>query len=170
MQNRLKEILLALVNRKVDFVVAGGVAAVLHGVERATMDIDLAVDMNPDNLKWFFEVMSRFGLTPRVPVPPEILMDPKQVKKIVKEKNAVVFTFVDVNYPIWHVDIFLREEHAFETLYENSTLVALQDVSIRIVSIEKLLDLKQRISPARPKDEMDIAELKRLIAEEAGRD
>ncbi len=50
MQNHLNEILMVLSEKNVEFVVAGGVAVVLHEVERLTLDLDLAVKMTP----WFF--------------------------------------------------------------------------------------------------------------------
>ncbi len=166
MQNRLKAIILALAEAEIDFVIAGGVAAVLHGVERVTMDLDLAIDMTPNNLKPFFEVMKQFGLTPRVPVPPEILLDPEKVKQIVEEKNAVVFTFQDVNYPIWHVDVFLREDHAFPELRNDAVAVTVNGKEVLVASKKKLIELKRGISPPRAKDVMDIEELSRLMDEE----
>lgn len=42
MQNHLKEIIYRLADRGIDFIIGGGVAAVLHGVERVTMDLDIA--------------------------------------------------------------------------------------------------------------------------------
>ena len=146
-------------------VVAGGVAAVLHGVERVTMDLDLAVEMTGDNLERFIGVMKRFGLTPRVPVPPEALMDPAKVKQMVEEKNAIVFTFLDVNYPIWHVDLFLRQDHSYFELGRDSVTVTVDGNEIQVVSKRKLIQLKRRISPPRPKDVMDIEELSRLARE-----
>jgi hypothetical protein len=166
MQNRLKEIILALADAEVDCIIAGGVAAVLHGVERVTMDLDLAINMNPENLKSFLGVMNRFNLTPRVPVPPEILLDEREVKKIVEEKHAVVFTFVDVSYPLWHVDVFLREDHAFPALERESVKVSIQGRQIAVVSKKKLIALKRSVSPPRSKDMMDIQELERLMREE----
>ena len=41
MANRLKNTLLALTTAEVNYVLAGGVAAVLHGVERVTLDLVL---------------------------------------------------------------------------------------------------------------------------------
>jgi hypothetical protein len=42
--------LFAALNRCVDYVLIGGLAIALHGVERATMDIEVTVAMTPDNL------------------------------------------------------------------------------------------------------------------------
>ncbi len=50
MENYLKEMLVTLADAGVEFVVGGGVACVLHGVERVTLDLDVAVQMNAPNL------------------------------------------------------------------------------------------------------------------------
>jgi len=66
MSNHINEILFALTDAEVEFVVGGGVAAVLHGVERVTLDIDLALDMDPANVEKFLHVIRGLGLQPRV--------------------------------------------------------------------------------------------------------
>ena len=43
MSNHINEILFALADEGVEFILGGGVAAVLHGVERVTLDIDLDI-------------------------------------------------------------------------------------------------------------------------------
>ena len=73
MQNRLTDTLLALAEAEVRFVVAGGVAALLHGVERVTLDIDVALVMEPGNVQRFLEVMEALRLTPRAPVAATLL-------------------------------------------------------------------------------------------------
>ena len=44
-----EEIISALVDHDVDFIIGGGVACVLHGVERVTMDVDIAVATDAEN-------------------------------------------------------------------------------------------------------------------------
>lgn len=39
----------ALARHKVDYLLIGGLAVSLHGVERATMDVDITVAMSPVN-------------------------------------------------------------------------------------------------------------------------
>mgnify|MGYP000630663523 CR=1 FL=1 len=41
-----EEILSMLVDSGVDFIIAGGVACVLHGVERVALDVDIAVALD----------------------------------------------------------------------------------------------------------------------------
>ena len=43
----------ALQEERVDYVVVGGLAMNLHGVERATMDVDLVLAMDDANLRRF---------------------------------------------------------------------------------------------------------------------
>ena len=62
MSNHINEILFALTDAQVEFVVGGGVAAVLHGVERVTLYIHLALDMDPANVKKFLRVMDKLEL------------------------------------------------------------------------------------------------------------
>src|SRR5476651_2205976 len=94
-----REILQALSDARIDFIVGGGVACVLHGVERVTMDVDLAVSMLPANLPTFLRVMRDLGLRPRAPVAPEALLDPTVIKAMVVEQNALVFSFLDPDAP-----------------------------------------------------------------------
>lgn len=162
--NALKQTLLRLSDAGVRFVVGGGVAAVLHGVERVTLDLDLAVDFAPENMARFLDVMRALGLQPRAPVAPEFLLDPSAVRAAVLEKKAIVFSFGQPDDPLCSVDVFLREDLAYAILAEDAVPVALEGRNIAVVSKARLLAMKQAIQPPRPKDQMDIQELKRLLA------
>lgn len=158
-----REILSSLAEAKVDFIVGGGVACVLQGVERVTMDVDLAISMAAPNLRVFLAVMDRLGLRPRVPISPESLLDPSVVRAIVEEKNALVFTFLDPNVPIRQVDIFLRADLSYEALRPDSEWIDLGGVSVLALTKRKLLSIKLGILPARAKDAIDIDFLRRHV-------
>ena len=162
MQNHLKEILLALAKAKVEFVVAGGVAVVLHGVERLTLDLDLALKMTKENLEQFLQTIHKLGLQPRIPVNPESLTDPEAVQRIVREKGALVFSFVDLNQPIRQLDVFLTKELSYDELAQDAFAIELDGKRIKIASLEKMLEIKKGIGSPREKDLMDIRELERL--------
>lgn len=143
-------------------VVGGGVAAVLHGVERVTLDIDLALDMDPVNVEKFLQVMRNLGLQPRVPVPARDLMSREAVQRMVAEKGALVFSFVDFNRPLRHVDIFLQGNLSFEELSRGVRKIVVEDRAIKIMGIGKLLETKRAITPLRDKDLIDIKQLEKL--------
>jgi hypothetical protein len=162
MSNHINEILFALTDAQVEFVVGGGVAAVLHGVERVTLDIDLALDMDPVNVEKFLQVMRNLGLQPRVPVPARDLMSREAVQRMVAEKGALVFSFVDFDRPLRHVDIFLQGNLSFEELSRGVRKIVVEDRAIKIMGIGKLLETKRAITPLRDKDLIDIKQLEKL--------
>ena len=49
MLQRLKDVFRSFADRDVRYVVIGGIAAVMHGVPRATFDVDLLIDPTPEN-------------------------------------------------------------------------------------------------------------------------
>lgn len=162
MSNHINEILLALTDAEVEFIVGGGVAAVLHGVERVTLDIDLALDMDPANVEKFLRVMQDLRLQPRAPVPARDLMSHQAVQRMISEKGALVFSFVDFDRPLRHVDIFLQDNLSFEELSRDARKVVIENRAIKIMGISKLLETKRAITPLRDKDLIDIKQLEKL--------
>jgi hypothetical protein len=159
--NPYRDILKSLAAAEVDFIVGGGVACVLHGVERVTMDVDVSVHMQPGNLGRFIEVMERLGLKPRVPVSPRVLLDPAFIRMMIEEKHALVFSFLDPDQPIRHVDVFLKADLAYESLLPDSEWVDLNGYRVRIINRARLLAIKRAICPPRTKDLLDIDFLSR---------
>ena len=49
MLNQLKGVFASLQQHNVKYVVIGGIAAVLHGVPRATFDLDILIEATPEN-------------------------------------------------------------------------------------------------------------------------
>lgn len=166
MSNYYAEMLIALVKANVNFIVAGGVACVLHGVERLTMDLDLAIEMTNENLSKFIKVAESLNLQPRVPVPLCFLTEEKNRRQMVEEKNALVFSVVDPQLPMKHIDIFLTIENSYESLVENCDTITLQGYVVKIASKDRIIEMKMRVNPLRPKDSFDIAELQRLKKEQ----
>jgi hypothetical protein len=62
MLNLLKDVFLSLQRHKVRYVVIGGIAAVLHGVPRATFDLDILIDANSDNARDLLEALLEANL------------------------------------------------------------------------------------------------------------
>jgi len=49
MLNRLSDIFASFHKHEVSYIVTGGIAAVLHGVPRATFDLDILIAASSDN-------------------------------------------------------------------------------------------------------------------------
>ena len=74
MLNLLKDVFSSLQRHKVRYVVIGGIAAVLHGVPRATFDLDILIDANSDNAKKLLDAFLEANLgTAALTTPEELL-------------------------------------------------------------------------------------------------
>ena len=160
--SHLIEILCTLHDRGIDFVVAGGVAAVLHGVERMTLDLDVAVSLDPDNLKSFLSALDQLRLVPRAPIPPDTILDAARVEELVREKNALVFTFWNPQEPYRQIDMFLTRENSFDDLVADAHALTIRGRTIRVASRRKLIEMKSRVRPIREKDLGDIEALTKI--------
>ena len=74
MLNRLQGVFRSFQGHDVKYVVIGGIAAILHGVPRATFDLDILIDATPDNAHRLLEALLDAGLgTAALTSPPDIL-------------------------------------------------------------------------------------------------
>jgi len=62
MLNRLKEVFKSFQNHKVKYVVIGGIASILHGVPRATFDLDILIEASSENTKRLLDALVDAGL------------------------------------------------------------------------------------------------------------
>lgn len=62
MLDRLADVFRSFQEREVRYVVIGGIAAVLHGVPRATFDLDILVDPTLDNAQRLLAALTQAGL------------------------------------------------------------------------------------------------------------
>jgi len=152
-------ILNALSDAGVEFIVGGGMACILQGVERLTMDVDVAVMMQEKNWERLVKVTENLGLIPRVPLNPRSLIDPAVRRVVLDEKKAIVFTFLHPDRPSLQLDVFLRPDLAYEVLLKDAQWMNLEGRKIQVLNRQKLLALKKAIQPPRPKDLLDIAAL-----------
>jgi hypothetical protein len=161
----LFELTKELTKEGVNFVICGGVACVLQGVERATYDLDIAVSFERKNIERLIRSAKRCSLIPRIPEPPEKLLDERQRKLWMDKKGAVVYTFAANDSPL-QLDIFLSELVPYDELKKNANIFEIEGMKLFVCSKKHLIDLKKLIQPLRDKDIQDIKELERLIDEE----
>jgi predicted nucleotidyltransferase len=164
-KDELLELTKELTKRGVDFVICGGVACVLQGVERATYDLDIAVSFESRNIEKLISTAKARSLIPRIPEPVEKLLDEQQRKLWIKKKGALVYTFAANDSPL-QLDIFLTELIPFGELKKNASIFEIEEFKFLVCSKKQLIKLKKLIHPLRDKDLQDIKELEKLIDEE----
>ena len=154
----LFELIKELSETGIKYVVCGGVACVLQGVERATYDLDISVSFENENIDKIIEVADKFELIPRIPEPVEALKDEIKRRNWQEKKGALVYTFVSKKTPL-QLDIFLSYPRSYEELFENADELVIDDIKVKVSSIEDLIFVKKHIEPMRDKDLTDIKEL-----------
>jgi len=160
-------VLAALERVQARYVVVGGLAVILHGHLRGTADIDLVIELSPENCRRALDALAGVGLRPRLPVDMQQFADPEIRRDWVDNRNMMVFQLWDPNVPGRSVDVFVREPIDFDELWSQSVLREVQRVPVRVASIAHLVTMKR--SAARPRDLDDITALEQ-IARELGQD
>ena len=138
-----EDIFKALESSRVKYLVIGGVAVNLYGVQRATGDIDLLLAMEKDNIFKFIELSKKLGLVPKAPVKAEDLADPAKLKAWREEKNMRVFSFIHPDYSYVMIDIMTDNYISFEEAYKKRNILPAWGIHVSCVSLDDLIKLKE---------------------------
>lgn len=157
---KIAELLQALSDAEVQYVLVGGLAVQLHGYLRSTFDIDLVLAMNDENLSRFIAVAGKFNLTPGIPVPIESLKDSKRIEQWHHEKGMLAFTLREPQAGGGAVDVLVRPDVPYEKLRANAVVGTLFDARVWIASIDDLLTMKRIAN--RGKDRLDVVALEKI--------
>jgi Nucleotidyl transferase of unknown function (DUF2204) len=140
-----RDFLKALNENKVNYILVGGYAVVLHGYPRTTGDMDLWVERSLENYRKLEKAFAQFGMP-------------------VFDMNEQNF----LSHPVWHVftfgsppvaiDIMTRLEGLdFNTAFDRSVIFEDEELEIRTIHKNDLILLKK--SAGRSKDLNDLENL-----------
>ena len=160
MAGDLERTLAALEEARVRYLVVGGVAVVLHGHLRATADLDLVVQLTPDNVERAMGALQRLGFRPRAPVAASQFAQPELREEWIRDKGLTVFSLWSPERPGFEVDLFVQEPFDFDEVYARAVRIELDSCSATVISRLDLIVLKERA--ARPRDQEDVAALRAL--------
>lgn len=148
------EILRRLVERGVDFVVIGGIAAVLHGSARNTFDLDICFATDEANLAALGDVLTALGarlkgVDEEVPFVP----DARTLRQV--ELLTLVTS-------LGELDVLARPSGAptYPELRRNADRYDLGGFNVSVASVDDLIAMKQ--AAGRAKDRLDIEALEAI--------
>ena len=151
---RADEILRRLVERGVDFVVIGGIAAVLHGSARNTFDLDICFATDDANLTALGDVLAGLGARLKgadeeVPFVP----DARTLRQV--ELLALVTR-------LGELDVLSRPPGApaYPDLRRNADRYDVGGFNVSVASVDDLIAMKH--AAGRAKDLLDIEELEAI--------
>ena len=157
--------LFASLNKQgVQYLVAGGWAVNLYGIERATGDLDLVVFLEQHNLERFIEVVRQFGFKPKAPVALEDFALAEKRREWKEEKGMMVFSFFDPLNPFVLLDVFIDIPFDFEKVYVSRSMISAGRTEIPVVPLLTLIEMKEKAG--RPQDLADIYYLRQLQGEQ----
>ena len=149
----------ALSSAKIDYVVCGGAAVVMFGFTRMTIDLDLIVSLEKDNLSKLYDILSQLGYKARVPVKKDEFIQKEILAKLAKEKNMKVLSFYGPKDSFKTIDIGVNLPNIKEILKRKKFIKA-GNFNIPIIFIDDLIKMKKDL--ARPKDIIDVENLKKI--------
>jgi len=147
----------ALADAQVRYLTVGGVAVVLHGSPRFTADLDLVIDLEPQNLKVALGVFASLGYRPRAPVPLLDFADPEKREDWIANKGLTVFSLWSARYPATEVDLFVQHPFPFDETFGRAVRADLGVATALVVSKDDLIAMKASVG--RPKDIEDVRTL-----------
>lgn len=138
----------ALAKQDVEYILIGGVAVNLHGIERLTRDIDIFIKMENDNIQRLRNALHS-------------IFDDKSIDDITLEELEEYAVIRYGTPDDFYIDIMARlgEAAVYEDLKYD--ILRYEGVDVRIASPETLYELKK--DTLRHKDQFDAAYLKDLI-------
>jgi len=159
--NIFKKLFSSLNLASIEYMVAGGIAVNLYGIERATADIDIILKLDKENISKFIETARKLGLKPKMPIHLEDLMGAEKRNSWITDKGMTVFSLYDPGEPFFLLDIFVKVPFVFDEVYPKREQVKYEDTVIPVLSMEELIRMKETSN--RPQDKADIFYLRKIL-------
>jgi hypothetical protein len=156
-----KKLFASLNRARVKYMVVGGIAVNLYGIERATADVDIVLKLEKGNLLKFIMVAKKLGLKPKIPVKLDDLIDPEKRKGWIMDKGMMVFSLYDAKNPFFLIDILTEIPFDFDEVYKQRKRIKLKDTILPVVPIKELIAMKEKSN--RPQDRADVFYLKKIM-------
>lgn len=144
----------------VRYLVAGGLAVNAHGYLRFTKDVDLVLQLSPENIVAAFGALEGLGYRPLVPIVAAEFADAQKRAGWIRDKGMTVLNFWSDRHRETPVDIFVPEPFSFDEEFSRSLIKPLGSVPVRFVSIPTLIRMKELAG--RPQDRIDIEYLRKI--------
>ncbi|MFL5451211.1 MAG: hypothetical protein ACJ78V_04825 [Myxococcales bacterium] len=160
MITRFRKIVELLSSHEIEFIVVGGLAAIVHGSPRLTQDVDVVYSRSAENLQRIVDALRPHepylrGAPPGLP----FLWDARTLK------NGLNFT---LRTTLGDIDLLgeITGGGGYENLLPHSQELPMFGVRARVLDLDKLIEVKR--AAGRPKDFETIAELEAIREELKG--
>ena len=145
----------------VKYLIVGGLAVNAHGFARLTVDVDLVIGLEKENIITGLRVLNSIGYQPSIPVSAEEFANPENREAWRKDKGMLVLKMWSDENKRTPIDIFVYEPFSLSEELKSAKWDWISDnVQAPFVSLNTLLAMKR--DAKREKDLLDIAALQKL--------
>ena len=137
----LEELFNALNEGEVKYLLIGGLARILYGVPRTTLDFDIAIALSEDNVAKTLEIMGELGLS----------CDTEHVEDILAQEGISFSNDLDID-----VVTNLPDKEDFEDLWIKGKNITYEGVKIKVISREDQIRILRKIGRNRDLEDADI--------------
>jgi hypothetical protein len=158
----LEAIMRVLNEAQARYLIVGGLAVAAHGYGRVTFDLDLVIQLQPDNVQRAMYALESLGYRPIAPVPAQDFAEPATRATWIRDKGMVVFQLHSDRHLETRIDLFVAEPFNFDYEYDHALVgEILPGLHARFVRIETLIRMKE--ATGREKDREDVRQLRSLL-------
>jgi hypothetical protein len=156
---KAREILASLERHQVDYVLIGGLGAVLQGSPLPTLDADICPARSPENLERTAAALRELGARIRTEDVPDGLAFACDAAFLANVQ------LLNLTTPYGNLDLSYSPSGTggFEDLAARAVLIAIGDLTVRVAHLEDIIRSKEAAN--RPKDHRTLPVLKRLLQE-----
>jgi len=142
---------------KLKYALVGGYALAMHGLVRATMDVDVVLRLNLNDFETAEKALGEIGLQSRLPIRAQDVI--KMRKEYIENRNLIAWSFVDYKNPLRQADILITKD--LKDLNVEKITVGARKIAV--ASLKDLLKMKE--AAGRPQDLVDIQNIKEKLHE-----
>jgi len=145
----LSAILEGLLNADIEFILVGGLAAVVQGAPVTTMDVDIVYRRSSDNISKLFQFLNSIDAIYRRPDP-----------KIIRPKEDDFFGHMLLSTRMGPLDVlaFIEERKNYEDLIRDTIDIPFRGHIVRVLDLKTLIDLKKASKDAKEKQRLLVLE------------
>jgi len=154
-----EDILKEFQEKKVRYVIVGGIAFNLLGSVRSTFDLDILVEMTDDNLANIVNILKKNGYRVKQPVDPTGIANRETRRDWIENKGMKAFNFYKED-GLKEVDLIIESPVSFEEAKKSAIVMTVDEISLPVISIDNLIKMKE--AAGRDMDKLDVEELKKI--------
>ncbi len=151
----LVEILRTLCRHDVEMIIVGGMAAVIGGAPVVTRDVDILRSRAPENVDRLLAALAELDAVFRG--------DRRRLRPNASHLQGPGHLLLETRMGVLDVLGTIEESTAYDDVLADTTMVDLGGFTVRVLSLERLLDVKRKL--ARPKDQLMALQIEATLEE-----